>query len=116
MATVWTVNIGDPGDRIDYLIDLNDVSASVGILRAVMGPDGIGDACDTSDSDGDGFLVVLENPGPAARGTPQPHAAILTPNPQADIPAVSAWGLIVMTLLVLTAGAVLLGRKPRIQT
>ncbi len=42
---------------------------------------------------------------------PLPHAVLLTPVPQADIPAVSAWGLAVMALLVLTAGTVLQVRR-----
>ncbi len=46
-------------------------------------------------------------------GHPQPHAAIAIAVGPAGIAAVSAWGLAVMTLLVLTAATLVLARRRR---
>ena len=52
----------------------------------------------------------LPGPVPAAAGTPHPHAAVFIAISPAGIPTVSAWGMAVMTLLVLGAGTIVLRR------
>ncbi len=52
--------------------------------------------------------------GSAAAGPPMPHAGFIKGQlPQAlDIPAVSSWGLVIVTLLLATAGTAVLIRRP----
>ncbi len=43
---------------------------------------------------------------------PSPHAGLLVPIPRADIPAVSEWGLAAFALLMLSAGCIVVRRRP----
>ena len=66
-------------------------------------------------SDGDIWFYGIIFVAPSSRAaTPLPHAAVLTAQPQRAIPAASDWGLAAMTLLVLTAGTLILARRRRV--
>ena len=120
-ATLWTVGFDDIPAAVEGIIDLTELAAgdlpggeslvlhtATGI-RDHSGTDLPLDFCQ-------GYVCAYSQspPGGASRDAPLPHAAVLTAQPQQAIPAVSAWGMVAMTLLVLTAGTVVLSRRRRV--
>ncbi len=118
VATLWTSDYepAPDGTGWDYFTDMNDLVDGLptgAILRA-------GISCSSGLTVQPRFtfsaVYTLAGGGAHARSAPPfPHAAALVPIPQADIPAVSQWGLVAMTLLVLTAGTVVCARRRPIQ-
>lgn len=60
------------------------------------------------------IIVWAQDPGPAPAEVHQ-TAVMGWPFPEPDIPTVSAWGMVVMTLLVLAGGTVVLRRRHAVQ-
>jgi hypothetical protein len=61
------------------------------------------------------FIAVYVCPSAAAaRGTPQPHAAIAVAEPAVEAPVVSTLGVAVMVVLMLSAGTIVVLRRRRV--
>ncbi len=103
VATQWTLDaqtlalISGPTDMSDRIAGLPPGCA----LRAFSNP--------RTNLPGKWDMSYAVCPSPVA-GTPQPHAVIAVTGPPAGIPAVTTWGLVVMALLVCTAGTIVMAR------
>ncbi len=58
------------------------------------------------------FAAAYRTGAQDGRGTPSPHAAVMTVEEEVlSVPTVSEWGLVVLTLLTLAAGTLYLQRR-----
>ena len=122
-ATLWRVGFYDIPAVVEGIVDLTDLAGddlpggeslvlhTASRIRTHSGTELPLDFCQ-------GYVCAYSHlpAGGASRDAPLPHAAVLTAQPQQNIPAVSAWGMAAMTLLVLTAGTLVLARRRRLVT
>jgi hypothetical protein len=109
-ATLWTVDLSGDTPGVTNVIDVNDLTVG-------LPPGCTATKIATGYFDADPvvgmppLLVVFACPGGRAARDTLPHAAVLFAQPQQAIPAVTTWGMVAMTLLVLTAATLVYTRR-----
>lgn len=107
-ATVWTLDFVDIANDVDAITDLNNLITPPvpGAVVFATTSERVPPGAPASHT----FAACYRTDARDGRGTPSPHAAVMTVQEVQTIPAASEWGLGVLTLLMLTAGTIALRR------
>jgi hypothetical protein len=112
-ATMWYTDLFAVEHDLKSKTDLNNLVSGVPGGAQLTTVSGLEAAEDCNANCLLGTYVFTQ---PRASRDTLPHAAVLFSQPREAIPAVSAWGMVAMTLLVLTVGTVVYMRRRALAT